>query len=222
MLQNPHVLLTFGKVQNPLCLPRKTTSERPRVLQTLCFFHCWLRNVLRATTTCTFSTSQLPKVVRLVFCTFWLPNVLRATTACTFSTAQPPKVLRTLCVFSYFTGKRASRQNDCSSLIWPDGSAPAAVASLLLDPPEPQIIGKNTVNRDFSNFSRTCIFFLLTFFSSLIFSLLLFSSLTLPTYAFPSVHIVGSLTSKLPSIICMILIYDVYLYAICKLYFSWF
>ena len=37
-------------------------------------------------------------------------------------------------------------------------------------------------------------------FSSLIFSLLIFSSLTLPTSAFPSVHIVGSLTSKLPSI----------------------
>ena len=27
MLQNPHVLLTFGKVQNPLHLRRKTTSE---------------------------------------------------------------------------------------------------------------------------------------------------------------------------------------------------
>ena len=38
-------------------------------------------------------------------------------------------------------------------------------------------------------------------FSSLICSLLLFSSLTLPTSAFPSVHIVGSLTYKLPSII---------------------
>ena len=36
-------------------------------------------------------------------------------------------------------------------------------------------------------------------FSSLIFSFLLFSSLTLPTSAFPSVHIVESLTSKLPS-----------------------
>ena len=36
-------------------------------------------------------------------------------------------------------------------------------------------------------------------FSSLIFSLLFFSSLTLPTSAFPSVHIVGSLTSKLPA-----------------------
>ena len=48
-----------------------------------------------------------------VFCTFSLGNVLRATTACTFS-----------------------------SLIWPAGSAPAALASLLFDPPEPQIIGK--------------------------------------------------------------------------------
>ena len=111
--------------------------SEPGVLSTF-----WLRNVLRATTACTFSTSQLPKVVRSwcvlyiltwkcasrhngvhffdiatldteVFCTFWLRNVLRATAACTFS-----------------------------SLIWPAGSAPAALASLLFDPPEPQIIGK--------------------------------------------------------------------------------
>ena len=33
-----------------------------------------------------------------VFCTFWLGNVLRATTACTFSTSQFPKVLRAWCV----------------------------------------------------------------------------------------------------------------------------
>ena len=102
--------------------------------------------MLRATTACTFSTSRLPKVVRElvcfvhfdlemcfapqpralfrhhnfqkrsgpeVFCTFWLGNVLRATTACNFSL-----------------------------LLWPAGSAPAALASLLFDPPEPQIIGK--------------------------------------------------------------------------------
>ena len=36
--QNPHVLLTFGKVHNPLRLPRKTTSERPRVLRARQFF----------------------------------------------------------------------------------------------------------------------------------------------------------------------------------------
>ena len=40
-------------------------------------------------------------------------------------------------------------------------------------------------------------------FSSLIFFLLPFSSLTLPTSSFPSVHIVGSLTSKLPSVIVL-------------------
>ena len=89
-----------------------------------------------------------------VFCTFWLGNVLRATTACNFS-----------------------------SLIWPAGSAPAALASLLFDSPEPQIIGK-TVFRDFPTFSRICIFFLLTL-SLLLFSLLIFLfSLPLPYSAF--------------------------------------
>ena len=37
-LQNPHVFLTFDKVHNPLRLPRKTTSARPKVLRTLQFF----------------------------------------------------------------------------------------------------------------------------------------------------------------------------------------
>ena len=173
----------------------------------LVFLTFWLRNVVRATMACTFSTSALPKVVRtpsvfniltskcpsrhngvhffdiatsksgptlvcfvhfdfkmcfapqrralfrhlnfqkwsapLVFCPFWLGNVLRATTACTFS-----------------------------CLIWPAGSAPAALASLLFDPPEPQIIGK-TLNRDFPIFSRIYLFFLL-----------IFSLLTLFTSAF--------------------------------------
>ena len=45
-----------------------------------------------------------------VLCAFWLGNVLRATTAC-----------------------------NCSSLLWPAGSAPAALARLPFDP---QIIGK--------------------------------------------------------------------------------
>ena len=53
MLQNPNVLLTFNKVRNPLRLPRETTPERPKVARPC-----------GATTACTFSTSQLPKVVR--------------------------------------------------------------------------------------------------------------------------------------------------------------
>ena len=105
------------------------------------------------------------------FLAFSLTHVLRATTACTFS-----------------------------SLIWPDGSAPVALAGLLFDPPEPQIMGKNTVFRDFLTFSRTCIFFLVTL--SLLLSSLFYSSLLSDSshLCFSSVHIVGSLTSKLPSI----------------------
>ena len=88
-----------------------------------------------------------------------------------------------------------------SSLIWPAGSAPAALSSLLFDPPEPQIIGKTHCFATFLPFfSRTWIFFLLTL------SLfdLLSSSLLFPDSShlcFSPVHIVGSLTSKLPSII---------------------
>ena len=104
------------------------------------------------------------------------------------TTSERPKVVRTCAVF------------DTSSLIYPHGSAPAALASLLFNPPEQQNIGKSTVFRDFSTFSCTCIFFLLTlsllwssfFFSSLLFSSLLFSSLTLPTSAFSCVHYTSS------------------------------
>ena len=128
-----------------------------------------------------------------VFCTFWLRNVLCAATACTFSTSQLPKAVRTWSVSSFFT---------CSSLIWPDGSAPAALASLLFDPPESGATNhwKNTLFRDFPTFSRICIFFILTL--SLLWSALFYSSLLSASaqLCFSSVHIVGSLTSKLPSI----------------------
>ena len=46
-----------------------------------------------------------------VFCTFWLGNVLRATTACTFSTSQLPKVVRHWCVLYILTSKCASHHN---------------------------------------------------------------------------------------------------------------
>ena len=108
-----------------------------------------------------------------VFCTFWLRNVLRATTACNFS-----------------------------SLIWPAGSAPAALASLLFDPPEPQINGKTQCFATFLPFraSASSFFWLFLFYSSLFSSnLSLLSASAL--LCFSSVHIVGSLTSKLPSII---------------------
>ena len=147
----------------------------------------WLPNVLHATTACTFWTSQLPKVVRTwcavhfdfemcfapqrralfrhlncqkwseaeVFCTFSLRNVLRATTAC-----------------------------NCSSLIWPAGSAPAALASLLFDPPEPQIIGKTQCFATFLPFHASASSFFLLFFLLLFFLLIFLFSLPLPCSAF--------------------------------------
>ena len=205
------------------------SGPRPSVFNTFDIF--WLGNVLRATTACTFSTSEPPKVVRSwcvlyiftwkcasryngvhffdiatsksgprmvcfvhfdlqmcfapqrralfhhlnfqkwseagVFCTFWLGNVLRATTAFTFS-----------------------------SLIWPDASAPAALASLLFDPLEPQIIGKTQWIATFSVSRRSYLFAHLHLLSSDLFSS------DSSHLCFSTVHIVGSFTSKLPSIIC--------------------
>ena len=121
-----------------------------------------------------------------VFCTFWLWNVLRATTACTFSTSQLRKVVRTWCVLYIWLRNvlRATTACNFSSLIWPDGSAPAALASLLFDPPEPQIIGKTQCFATFLPFRASASsFFWLFLFSDLLSSTLLFS-LTLPISAF--------------------------------------
>ena len=134
----------------------------------------WLGNVLRATTACTFSTKSGPELRCFlhfdlqmcfapqrraffwhlnfqkwsdtgVFCTFWLGNLLRATTACNFS-----------------------------SLIWPAGSAPAALASLLFDPPEPQIIRKTQCFATFLPFRASPSSFLWSFSSLCLFPALLF------------------------------------------------
>ena len=162
----------------------------------------WLRNVLCATTACTFRHLNFQKWSEpLVFLTFWLRNLLRATTACTFSTSQLPKVVWGWGVLYILTSKCASRHNGVhfSSLIWPAGSAPAALASLLFDPPEPQIIGKTQCFATFLPFHASAS----SFFWLFLFSDLLSSNLSLLSASallcFSSVHIVGSLTSKLPS-----------------------
>ena len=201
-----------------------------------------------------------------VFCTFWLGNVLRATTACTFSTSQLQKVVRTWCVLYILTWKCASRHNGMhffdiatskggprmvcfvhfdlemcfapqrralfrhrnfqkwsgaevfcafwlgnvlrattactfSSLIWPAGSAPAALASLLFDPPEPQIIGKTQWIATFSVSRRSYLFAHLHLLSSDLFSS------DSSHLCFSTVHIVGSFTSKLPSTILLLYYY---------------
>ena len=91
--------------------------------------------------------------------------------------------------FSFLTSNLLCVLAACSSwsLIPPDGCAPAALARLLFNPWEPENIGKHTLLRDFSTFSRALIFFLLTLFSDS-FSSHSFSSLTLLTTVGTSAH----------------------------------
>ena len=174
--------------------------------------------MLRATTVCTFSTSQLPKVLRpwCVLCILTWKCASRHNGVHFFdlSTSKSRPTLRCFvhfdlemcfapkrrtlfrhlkfqkcsdhgvsCAFSLRNLLRATTACKFSSLVWPAGSAPAALASLLFDPPEPQIVGK-TVFRDFPIFSRICIFFLLTLSLLLFFLLIFLFSLPLPCSAF--------------------------------------
>ena len=121
-----------------------------------------------------------------VFCTFWLRNVLRATTACTFSTSQLPKVVRQWCVLYILTWKCASRHNGVQFFISHLASwlRTRRFSEPTFRPSGATNYWKNTVNRDFPTFSRISIFFLLTL-SLLLFSLLIFLfSLPLPCSAF--------------------------------------
>ena len=111
--------------------------------------------------------------------------MLRATTACTFSTSQLPRVVRTPGVFNILTWKCASRHNGVQIFISHLASwlRTRRFSEPTFRPSGATNHWKNTVFRDFPTFSRICIFFLLTL-SLLIFSLLIFSLLTLPTSAF--------------------------------------
>ena len=122
----------------------------------------------------------------LVFLTFWLRNVLRATNACTFSTSQLPKVVRRWCVLYILTSKCASRQNGVQFFISHLASwlRTRRLSEPTFRPSGATNHRKNTAFRDFPTFSRICIFFLVTL-SLLLFSLLIFLfSLPLPCSAF--------------------------------------
>ena len=127
--------------------------------------------------------------------------MLRATTACTFPTARLQNGLQ---FFISHLPRWLRTRRFSQPIFRPSGA---------------RRHWKNTGSRGFSTFSHTCIFFPLTLsllvfflllfsspllssllFSSLPFPSLLFSSLTLPTSAFLSVHTVGILTSKRPSV----------------------
>ena len=182
MLQNPHVLVTFDKVHNPLRLPRKSTSERPKVLRTHLFFALLTSKCASRHNSVHFfdiSTSKSgPELVCFVHFDFemcFAPQRRALVQHLNFQKWSEPGV------FLYIlTCKCASRHNGVQFFIshLARCSAPAALATLLLDPPEPQIIGKHSVSRLSYLFAHLHLLSSDSF-SSLICSLLLFSSLCL-------------------------------------------
>ena len=194
------------------------TSKSGPYLLWFCAF--WLGHVLRASTAYTFSTSQLPKVVRgwcVLHILTWKCFVPQRRAL--FWTSQLPRVLWDRQFLTLLTWKRASRHNGVRFFdISTSKSAPklrwfghfdfetSCLRTRRFSEPTFRPSGatnhwKNAVNRDFLTFWRTCFFFLLTL--SPLWSSHCFSSplWLFPYLLLPSVHIVGSLTSKLPSII---------------------
>ena len=246
--QKRFVWVTLGKVQNPSPLPQQLNVQKWSEHNVLVTF--WLRNVLRATTACTFSTSWLPKVVRewcvlmhFVHLDFiWLRIVCFApqrrehffngwasksapTLVCfyhiyvkmcfapqsrtlfrhlNFPKSSEPDVFWTFCLATVL---RETAAYNFWSHISPDGSAPATLASLLLDPPEPQNIRKtHSVLRLVMTFlpfrALWYFFFWLFLFSDLLYSSLLLSdSSHFCCFICPYIYIGRSLTPKIPSII---------------------
>ena len=176
----------------------------PKVLPDPHFFFAFsLPNVLLATAACIFSTSELQKMLRtLSFLTFWLLNVLIATAACNFSTTELQKVLPDPQFFNIFTSKCAFRHSGVQFLISPRSTY---LRTRRFNRPTFQLIRhtnlrKNTAFRDFAKIWRGCIFFLLTFTLVHLFA----SDLTACLICFSTLHIVGSLLFKLPSMICTV------------------
>ena len=102
MLQNLHVFLSFGKVQNPLRLLRKTTSEPSKAVRACGVFYTDLELCFAPQRRAFFRHLNFQKRSEPgVFCTFWLRNVLRAATACHL-----PRRLRTH-RFAYFSTLRS-------------------------------------------------------------------------------------------------------------------
>ena len=121
-----------------------------------------------------------------LFCTCSLANALCATTACTFSTSQLPKVLRDPGVLYILTCKCASRHNGMQFFISHLASwlCTRRFSELTFRPSGATNHWKNVVFRDFPTFSGICIFFLLTLSRLLFFLVIFLFSLPLPCSAF--------------------------------------
>ena len=173
MPQNPHVLLTFAKMHNPLRLPRESTSERPKVLRTRQFFALLTWKYASRHNGVHFfdiwTSKSGPRIV-VCFTHFDFEMCFAPQWRALFSTSQVPKVVRTWCVLlAFWLGNvlRATTACNFSSLIWPAGSdrRPSGAPNHW----------KNTVFRDFPN--------LYTYLQSSFLLIFLFS-LPLPCSAF--------------------------------------
>ena len=78
---------------------------------------CWLANVLRATTACTFSTSQLPKVVRAWCALYILISAYASRHSVHFFEISTSKRVRAWCALYILTSACASRHNCVQFLI---------------------------------------------------------------------------------------------------------
>ena len=219
MRRNPHVLLTFDKVHNPLHLPRETSSEGPKVVRTLCVLYILTWKCASRHNGVHFfdiSTSRSgPRIVCFVH--FHLEMCFAPQRFFTFSTSQLPNVVRHWGVLYMFTSKCASRHNGVHFFdIATSKSGPRPRCFVHFDlqmcfaPQRVQFFishlaswlrtrrfseptfrpsgapnhWKNTVFRDFPTFSRICIFFLLTLSLLLFFLLIFLFSPPLPCSAF--------------------------------------
>ena len=159
----------------------------------------WLQNMLFATAACNFSTSHLQKVPR----SWRVLYILTSNCAVRhFSTAKLQKVLRHRQFLSIFTSKCAFRQSGVQFLMSP---LRTYLRTRRFNRPTFRLTRhtnhwKNTAFRDVSNIWRGCVFFLLTF----VLVHLRPSDLTACLICFSTLHLVGSLLFKLPSIICLV------------------
>ena len=99
-------------------------------------------------------------------CIFSFRNVLRATTACTCSTSQLPKVVRTWCILYILTWKCVSRHNGVQFFFSHLASwlRTRRFREPTFRPSGAPNHWKNTVLRDFPTFSHIYICFFLFFF----------------------------------------------------------
>ena len=190
-----HFQMCFGPQRRALF--RRVNFQKWSEHGVLCAF--WLRNVLRATTACTFfdmSTSTSgPSMVRFAHFNFDMCFAPQRRALFRHLNFQKCSDAEVFCAFFLRNVLRATTACNFSSLISPHGSAPAFSEPTF----RPSRATNHWKNTDFATFSRICIVFPLTL--SLLWSSFLSSLLWLfpCTSAFPSVHTVGSLTSKLRS-----------------------